>query len=112
MPIDAEHPLPGHGSSPTPLTTAPAPDTPELDEILDWEFEVLAREDDPYLSYSEEGEPRGEGEWLEESYLLAAPSGPGPERFAAGGAAEVMAPGPALAILADRCRTRRAGGAG
>ena len=101
MPSNAEHPLPGRSSSPTPLTTALAPDSPELDEILDWEFETLTREDDPYRSYCEEGEPRDEDEWPEESYILASPAGPGPERFAAGGAADAMAPGPALAILAD-----------
>ena len=102
MPIDAEHPLLSRGSSPALLAAALAPDTPEPDEILDWESEALPREDDPYRSYSEEGEPRSEEEWPEESYILAAPTGSGPEQFAAGGVADTMAPGPALAILADR----------
>ena len=101
MPSPAEHPLPSRGSNPTPLTTPLPPDTPELDETQDWEFEAPPREDDPYRSYSEESEPRGEDEWLGESYILAAPSDPGPEQFAVGRVADAMAPGPGLAILAD-----------
>jgi hypothetical protein len=65
-------------------------------------MEALRREDDPYRSYCEEGESRDEDEWPEESYLLAAPGAAGPEQFAVGAAADAMAPGPGLAILADR----------
>ena len=65
-------------------------------------MEALPREDDPYRSDCEEGEPRDEDDGLEESYLLAAPGDPAPERFAVGGTADAMAPGPVLAILADR----------
>ena len=65
-------------------------------------MEALRREDDPYRSYCEESEPRDEEEWLEESYILAVPGAPCPEQFAVDGTADAMAPGPALAILADR----------
>ena len=65
-------------------------------------MEALSREDDPYRSYCEEGEARDEDERPEESYLLAAPGTAGPEQFAVGAAADAMAPGPVLAILADR----------
>jgi hypothetical protein len=65
-------------------------------------MEALPRKEGPYRSYCEEGKPRDEEEWLEESYLLAAPGEPGPERFAVGGTADAMAPGPVLASLADR----------
>jgi Domain of unknown function (DUF222) len=122
VPADAQHPLPGdvfpgapaHRASltstpftpsprtPDAFTDAPFPSDPVLDEILDWEMEALPRKEDPYRSYCEEGEPRDEEEWLEESYILAAPGAPCPERFAVGGTADAMAPGPALAILADR----------
>ena len=94
-----EHPVPEHPAS---LATAPSTGTQDLDEIVDWESEAPLREDDPYRSYCEEGEPRDGEEWLEESYLLAAPGGPGPEQFAVGGAADSMAPGPHLAALADQ----------
>ena len=87
--------------TPAVCTAAPFTDAPDLDEILDWEMEAPLREDDPYRSYCEEGEPRDEGEWLEESYLLAAPGAPRPEQFAVDGTADAMAPGPVLAILAD-----------
>jgi hypothetical protein len=88
--------------TPRTFTDAPFSSDPVLDEVLDWEMETLAREDDPYRSYCEEGEPRDEDEWLEEPYLLAAPAAAGPEQFAMGAAADAMAPGPVLAILADR----------
>ncbi len=65
-------------------------------------MEALSREDDSYRSYCEEGEARDEDERPEESYLLAAPGTAGPEQFAVGAAADAMAPGPVLAILADR----------
>jgi Domain of unknown function (DUF222) len=61
-------------------------------------MEALPRKEGPYRSYCEEGKPRDE----EECYLLAAPGEPGPERFAVGGTADAMAPGPVLASLADR----------
>jgi Domain of unknown function (DUF222) len=130
VPADAQHPLPGdgfpggpgHPASSTPahrasltsapftpspripdaLTDTPFPSDPVLDEILDWEMEAVPRKEDPYLSYCEEGEARDEEEWLEESYILAAPGEPGPERFAVGGTADALAPGPVLASLADR----------
>jgi Domain of unknown function (DUF222) len=122
VPADAQHPLPGdvfpgapaHRASltstpftpstrtPDAFTDAPFPSDPVLDEILDWEMEALPRKEGPYWSYCEEGEPRDEEESLEESYILAAPGAPCPERFAVGGTADAMAPGPALAILADR----------
>ena len=93
--------------SPRPLHPRPFhprlfPGVPDLDEIPDWEAEAPAHEDDPYRSYCEESEPRDEDEWPEESYILAAPGAAGPERFAVGGTADAMAPGPVLAILADR----------
>jgi hypothetical protein len=89
-------------ATPAPFTAVPSKDPQDLDEILDGETEALSREDDPYRSYCEESEPRDEDEWLEESYLLAAPGAAGPEQFAVGAAADAMAPGPVLAILADR----------
>ena len=97
---------PGHPVSSTPghpasLAATPPTSTQDLDEVLDWEIEALRREDDPYRSYCEEGEPRDEDEWPEESYLLAAPGAPRPEDFAVGGTADAMAPGPVLASLAD-----------
>jgi hypothetical protein len=60
------------------------------------------REDDPYRSYCEEGEPRDQDEWLEESYILAAAGDPSPGSFAVDGTADAMAPGPVLAILAGQ----------
>jgi hypothetical protein len=85
---------PGHPAS---LAATPPTGIQDLDKILDWELEAPPREDDPYRSYCEESEPREEEEeeeeeWLEESYLLAAPGTPGPERFAAGGTADAMVP--------------------
>ena len=111
------HPVPRTPAPHAPASRTPAPftpasrtdtpvtagaDAPDLDEIVDWETGAPPREDDPYRSYCEEGEPRDGDEWPEESYLLAAPGDPGPERFAADGTADAMAPGPVLAILADR----------
>ena len=100
-----QHPVPRHLAS---LAAIPPTDTQDLDEILDWEREPPPREEDlcgPYCeegSYFEASEPRDEGEWLEESYILAAPGAPCPGQFAVDGTADAMAPGPALAILADR----------
>jgi Domain of unknown function (DUF222) len=99
LPSSPADPVPGH---PVSLATTPATDAQDLDEILDQELEAPLRGDDPYRSYCEESEPRDEDEWPEESYLLAAPGSPRPEDFAVGGTADAMAPGPALAILADR----------
>ena len=104
------HPVPGqsiprHLAS---LAAIPPTNTQDLDEILDWEREPPPREEDlcgPYCeegSYFEASEPRDEGEWLEESYILAAPGAPCPGQFAVDGTADAMAPGPTLAILADR----------
>ena len=93
---------PPSSRTPGTCTDAPFSSDPVLDEVLDWEMEALSREDDPYRSYCEEGEARDEDERLEESYLLAAPGTAGPEQFAVGAAADAMAPGPVLAILADR----------
>src|SRR4029077_14974727 len=90
---------PGHPAS---LAATRPAGTPDLDEVLDWEIEALGREDDPYRSYCEEGEPRDEDEWREESYVLTAPGAPRPQDFTGGGTADAMAPGPALAILAER----------
>ena len=90
MPASAQHPFPGdgfpggpaHRTSPLATATAPSTGTQDLDEILDWEIEALPRQEDPYQSYCEESEPRDEGEWLEESYILAAPGVSRPEDFA------------------------------
>ena len=109
MPASAQHPVPGdgfpggpaHRTSPLATTTAPSTGTQNLDEILDWEIEALPRQEDPYQSYCEEAEPRDGDEWLEESYILAAPGVSRPEDFAVDGTADAMAPGPVLAILAD-----------
>jgi hypothetical protein len=101
---DPRHPTPGHLAS---LAVTPPTATQDLNEILDWEREPPPREEGlcgPYCeegSYFEASEPRDEGEWLEESYILAAPGAPCPEQFAVDGTADAMAPGPALAILAD-----------
>jgi hypothetical protein len=112
VPDAAGQPAPGGPGHPTPLAAAPSKDPQDLDEVLDWEMEALRREDDPYRSYCEEGESRDEDEWPEESYLLAAPGAAGPEQFAVGAAADAMAPGPGLAILADRVQRGGPGAAG
>jgi Domain of unknown function (DUF222) len=116
MPVESQQPIapertlaappertpPAASEHPAPLATPPGPAGLDADEILDWEMEVPPREEDRYSSYYEEGEPRDQDEWLEDSYILAAPSDPSPEHFAADGPADAMVPGPALAILADR----------